>query len=218
MLCCKKKNKVKVNTFSFQFLHLIESGSLKTRKDYDDLWEEAKVAGKTREILLAKDADKDTAVRIASRMGNITALKFVLEKLDMPEYQSIKVDINQRKHDNGFTPLLEACKKGYIGAEFIKDSEKVRDDRYAVVKLLIEKGADVNIQANLVKMTPLHWACYNNDFDVVKLLLDKGAVQTRASNGNYPVDIAGVCGYKDVVNVICKNLRHKVMITLAKQS
>ncbi|HWU34516.1 MAG TPA: ankyrin repeat domain-containing protein [Methylovorus sp.] len=45
----------------------------------------------------------------------------------------------------------------------------------AVVKYLVEQGADVNYQHPMTKMTPLHLAAYDGYTDVVKYLVSKGA-------------------------------------------
>ena len=51
-----------------------------------------------------------------------------------------------------------------------------------VVKVLIEKGADVNALNN-DKSTPLHWAASNNsNADVVKVLIEKGADVNALNN------------------------------------
>jgi ankyrin repeat protein len=42
-------------------------------------------------------------------------------------------------------------------------------------------------------MTPLHWAAYHNDVEVVKLLTEHGAKQEKNNDGYYPVDIAAFC-------------------------
>jgi len=44
------------------------------------------------------------------------------------------------------------------------------------VRALIENGADFNYQKKLTLLTPLHWAAFNNDLEVVKLLISKGVV------------------------------------------
>lgn len=44
-----------------------------------------------------------------------------------------------------------------------------------IVKLLVEKGADLNYKHPITKMTALSLAAYNGHADVVKYLLSKGA-------------------------------------------
>jgi ankyrin repeat protein len=63
------------------------------------------------------------------------------------------VDVDNR------TPLSWAAKRGHKG----------------IVKLLLEKGADVNAATVSFGQTPLYWASENGHVDVVKLLLEKGA-------------------------------------------
>ncbi len=46
-------------------------------------------------------------------------------------------------------------------------------NRLMCVELLLEKGANPNFAAEKVNMTPLHWACYNDDADVAWTLLKK---------------------------------------------
>ena len=50
-------------------------------------------------------------------------------------------------------------------------AKMTRKKRLEVVKLLVEKGANVDAETKIVHMTPLHWAAYNNDKEVVKYLL-----------------------------------------------
>jgi ankyrin repeat protein len=51
------------------------------------------------------------------------------------------------------------------------------------VKLLLSKGADVNLQ-NKDGMTALMYSCHNNNLETVKLLLSKGADVTITNINN----------------------------------
>jgi ankyrin repeat protein len=55
-----------------------------------------------------------------------------------------------------------------------------------IVKLLLEKGADVNPQGEYSD-TPLRSACFGGHIDIIKLLLEKGAdVNVRGSDSTLP--------------------------------
>jgi ankyrin repeat protein len=50
--------------------------------------------------------------------------------------------------------------------------------------------------------TALHWAAYNEDREVVSLLLNiHGAKQLISKSGLFPVDLAGDRGHKETLNV-----------------
>ena len=103
------------------------------------------------------------------------------------------------------------CLRGYLGSEGMAASSRAtREKRLEVVKILLEHGADINIKSGIVEMTPLHWAAYNKDPNVVAYLLRQGAKMSfskRKSNGDgglAAVDVAGVCGHEEVVYVFAK--------------
>lgn len=50
----------------------------------------------------------------------------------------------------------------------------MRQDAVQLVKLLLEKGASLEV-INKNNQTPLHWAAQNHHTDIVQLLLNKGA-------------------------------------------
>lgn len=86
------------------------------------------------------------------------------------------VDVNLRTHDSERCPLhVAACS----------------DQNYAVVKLLLDRGADINAEDSLRKSS-LHNACLNNAPRVAELLLDSGA------------DIDAVHNYKTALYDACK--------------
>ena len=59
-------------------------------------------------------------------------------------------------------------------------------------------------------MTPLHWAAYQSDEQMVELLLAKGAKMVETKLGDTPVDMAGFCHEIDTVLVFCRDLRKRL--------
>ena len=89
---------------------------------------------------------------------------------------------------------------GYTGAQSRRKASRTKLERLEIVKLLIEQDADVNFESLQVKMTPLHWAAYNEDRAVVKYLVENGASIKFNKSGNTAVDIAGFCGIRPVTD------------------
>ncbi|ERJ11386.1 ankyrin repeat domain-containing protein [Haloplasma contractile] len=79
--------------------------------------------------------------------GNVSDLKQAIEACD---------DLNI-KNEEGQTPLCIVAKC-----------------RYDLVKLLVLKGADVNLQSD-EKISPLHWAVEYDNEEIVEYLLSKDA-------------------------------------------
>lgn len=107
----------------------------------------------------------------AARKGDVEAVKALLAK---------GVDVNT-KTEYGATALAYACDKGHT----------------AVVKLLLENGADPNSRDTFYQATPITWASMKGHAEIVRLLLDKGAV------GKEQVLMGGVqSGKADMVRVV----------------
>jgi ankyrin repeat protein len=71
-----------------------------------------------------------------------------------------------------------------------------------IVKLLLEKGADVNPQGE-DSDTPLCSACSGGHMDIVKLLLEKGAdVNPQGEYSNTPLRSACYGGHMDIVKLL----------------
>ena len=88
--------------------------------------------------------------------------------MSKPELQA---DVNEL-NSNALTPLFLVCLKGYVGADGIGSrSEAVKSSRLQIVKMLVEKGADLNFKREKVELTPLHWAAYNDDAELCRYLL-----------------------------------------------
>ena len=151
---------------------------------------------------------------MAARIGNFVALEFMFEMWNEPAYRDLRYNVNT-KDKNGHTALFEACRRCCLGSEDIRESDPKKLNRLNICKLLVKNGADVDVRSLFVNMTPLHWAAFNNDHLTVEFLLQKRAPQIPSKNGNYPVDIAGFCGHKNVVKIICGILKKRVQLEKA---
>jgi ankyrin repeat protein len=65
----------------------------------------------------------------------------------------------------------------------------------AVVRFLLNAGADCNLSENSLGYTPLHWAASHGNLETLKALIDAGADPTAADlRGRSPVDVAHEAG------------------------
>ncbi|KAF8497846.1 ankyrin repeat-containing domain protein [Russula emetica] len=72
----------------------------------------------------------------------------------------------------------------------------------SVLRLLIEHGADINLQ-NRFCTTPLQWASYNGALEVVRLLLEQGAdVEAKDEDGKTALQQAGDRGHDEIVKLL----------------
>ena len=119
---------------------------------------------------------------------------------------------------HGYTPLYLVCYKGYLGTDGIAaSSPDTRMKRKLCVEALIKRGADINYITPKLNMTPLHWAAFQGDAELVQLLLENGAEQLANVYDLYPVDIAGFMNKAEVIMTFCKNLEKKIMVENARR-
>lgn len=96
-------------------------------------------------------------------------------------------------------------KKFHDGRTLLIHSILINNNK--VTKYLISKGADVNMP-DYNNTTPLFFACYMNNFEIVKLLIDNGAkesINKCDNNKNTAIKIAYEFGYEKIVNYLIKN-------------
>ncbi|KAH7000722.1 ankyrin repeat-containing domain protein [Ilyonectria destructans] len=71
-----------------------------------------------------------------------------------------------------------------------------------IVKLLLEKGADVEAKDEYGR-TPLSWAAEDGHEDIVKLLFEKGAdVEAKDKHGGTPLSRAAAKGDEAIVKLL----------------
>ena len=82
---------------------------------------------------------------------------------------------------------VDVCYENDLTALFVATIE----NRIDVIKHLLHERADVNRQARYTKNTPLHWAARNNNTEVTRMLIDKGAdVNLQNYDNKTPLDVA----------------------------
>ena len=131
-------------------------------------------------------------ISFAVRKSNIQIISLLIDA---------GADINAANGFSGDTPLIIA----------------ISNNRRDVVKFLIEKGADIN-KANKFGITPFWGLCAMGDFELVHLLITKGAninftgrMQERSPGkqqfvyGVTPLMISVKNGYLDITNLLLKN-------------
>jgi len=141
----------------------------------------------TADLLRHNGADPDVRGRYgmnplhaAARSGNSEMVR-ILTEYGPP-------DINAGDEIES-TPLLSA-----LGSHNFKDG--------SVLQLLLEHGADINVQ-NQAGQTPLLWASMNGALEVVRLLLEHGAdVEAKDNDGKTALQVAAEEGHDKVVELL----------------
>lgn len=103
------------------------------------------------------------------------------------------IDVNV-KNSLGMTPL-HCCVKTYNNH---------------MVQLLLDAGSDIN-QTDRNKETPLHYAAWQNDENMVQTILTCPRVDVSIINkwGDSPIALADSCGHERIVEIL-KNYMKKV--------
>ena len=84
-----------------------------------------------------------------------------------------------------------------------------REDRYEIVELLLDAGADVQ-QRGVNDYTPLHYAATRNDLKGMRLLLARGAdpaARTRVDERTTPLQEAERLGHREAAEILERSLR-----------
>ncbi|KAK5995239.1 Serine/threonine-protein phosphatase 6 regulatory ankyrin repeat subunit B [Cladobotryum mycophilum] len=129
-----------------------------------------------------------TALQFALNAGNEELVLILITEGHTWDTGGNGADLDSR-NTTSLSPLLQAASNGYE----------------AVVKLLLEKGAVIELKDS-VGRTPLLWAAINGHEAVVKLLLEKGAaIKLKDSVDRTPLLWAAINDHKAIVKLLLEN-------------
>ncbi|KAL3418519.1 hypothetical protein PVAG01_10235 [Phlyctema vagabunda] len=120
-----------------------------------------------------------TALFHASMNGNSAIVKVLLDN---------KADVNL-KGWYGTTPLYEACYGQHI----------------AVAKILVEAGANLNIEGGLRNEFPLHAAVRKGNEELVRLLLARGAKLLKAREVGTPLNLSRKLKQSSITQILLEH-------------
>ena len=145
-----------------------------------------------------------------AKNGNAVVLEWYFAKVKETGNQSA-LSINAANSD-GYQPIFLACWQGYKSIlDEEADKKQIIENRTKVVKLLLDNGALSNVRSSHQGMTPLHWAAYHGDEEIVDELLKSGALQLYNEKKLAPVDVAGFRGKGAVVEIFCRHLAQHIV-------
>jgi ankyrin repeat protein len=122
---------------------------------------------------------KRTRLMSLSRQGDVERVSFLLK---------VHAEVDAADA-HGRTSLHWASLKGHA----------------SVVRLLLDRGADVGARTTPLGDTPLHWASGWGHESVVRLLLDGGAdVGARTTGRLTPLHWASIGGHESIVRMLCE--------------
>lgn len=127
--------------------------------------------------------NKRSLLNAASKINNVDAVKFLLEK---------GADPNNDHDDKGYSPLMYASWKGHID----------------IVKLLLQYNANQEISPKVPSYSPIRFAIVNGHLPIVKLLTEHISCQQKdeieyleLASGNGCIDIMKYYIYERKVDV-----------------
>ena len=89
----------------------------------------------------------------------------------------------------------------------IGKKDKAIENRYRIIRALLNAGADMNKTRKETNMTAMHWLAHNNDPEAIKELLnsEKADHLILSHDNNLPIDIAGTTPSLESVDVFLEH-------------
>ena len=127
----------------------------------------------------ATDTTSDSALTWACTLGNESIVELLLSR---------KGDVEHRTKD-GCTALMFAALAGHV----------------KVATMLLDCKANINVESDSNKDSPLTFACWKGHVDVVELLLERSAnIEHRTKEGFTPLMFSALGGHTDVAQELLK--------------
>ena len=140
------------------------------------------------DVVNSRDAGPGfTALHYACKGGNVQMAKMLVEQGH--------ADVNAR-NGGGYTPLLVICVSGSsqnstTTSSPASSSSDKDSDKMAIVKLLLQNEANLELQQGVSHFTPLHWCCHVGNVMVAKMLIAAGAdITAKTLHNKSPLDLA----------------------------
>ena len=120
--------------------------------------------------MLAGSTAQNNALHVMAKNGNAAVLDWYFKKVEETGRQAF-LNVNHR-NSQGYAPIFLACQQGHKNTLDEEDyKEYIKTNRLRCVKLLLSAGSLTNFRTSLLGMTPLHWAAFNGDEEIVDELL-----------------------------------------------
>ena len=168
----------------------------------DEVYKE--VMDDSSELTEDRDYEGCSGLHIACREGQVGVVQLLLGKpvsgkngvLQLPVEKTVSREMLEQtrlrdRYEN--TPLLSACRNCNV----LSETEGEPNPSFTIVKLLLEHGSPcTGLQLNeKTGITPLHWAAYHGQADLVRILLENSADPLRTAQtivDKFSIDLAGV--------------------------
>ena len=164
------------------------------------------IDGVDYEYLNSQDNDGNTALMFAADLGDFSIVEKLLEKEVDITLQDKRGDTALTiAGDNGFINIVDLLLETIPSESGMLLIDAIKQDDYKLVRELMELNTvDINLQDEDGN-TALIFACKNDNYDIVKLLVDKGAdINVQNNNGISPLLAA------------CYNINDKNAANIAK--
>lgn len=162
-----------------------------------NIWEAAAVGATKRvsewlkenpDLVHAYSHDGFTPLQLAAFFGHRETVELLLDH---------SAEINLRSQNKTFArgvPILQSA---------------VASGNVDMVKILLVRGADVNIKGEENGLTPLHAAAFDGQLEIARLLIEHGAdVNAKMKNGDTPLAIAKKKGHAQVAALLERVANH----------